>query len=155
MLLGPGAVCTPVSLAAEEPLPILDLGGEVGLACHIKISAKAAGARLDLTKAQVDVLVAEVREICNQPTGYTVTVSSAGNGRLTNGDDSGVAYELKYENASPDLSASRGSPVPVTIRSDRTSADGEVKTVRISHRSASDGAGGEYVDTLVFTITPH
>ena len=149
----PGA---PVALAAEDAAP-LELSAVMPLDCQIVIEPTPDAQKLDLEKSRADVLVASVRELCNLPTGYTVTISSAGDGTLVGGSDgdwSKIPYVLKYGDTAADLRSSRASPVPVTQARRRTDADGVRRPVRISHAAAGDVAGGAYTDILTFTIIP-
>ena len=142
---------------AAEDARLLELRAVVALDCQIVIEPTPDAQQLDLEQTRSGVLVASVREVCNLPEGYTVTISSASNGQLVGGSEGEVSlipYRLEYGPVRADLRASRASPVAVTEARERTHADGVRRAVRISHPAATDVSGGAYTDILTFTIIP-
>ncbi len=139
------------SLALAGDSGALQLRGQLPVACSIRVDATQAATSLDLSSDQIDVPVASVTETCNSSAGYTLNVSSWGNGALY-GELDAVAYLLKYDRASADLSGSQSAPVLLTSSSSRTGPAGVTKNVTISFAAAQGLRGGMYEDTLVFTV---
>ena len=139
------------SLALAGDSGALLLRGQLPVACSIQVDATQAATSLDLSSDQIDVPVASVTETCNSRTGYTVNVSSWGNGALY-GELDAVAYQLKYDRISADLSGSQGAPFLLTNSSSLTGRAGVTKNVTISFAALQGLHGGRYEDTLVFTV---
>lgn len=130
----------------------LQLEGNMPVITELKV--EDAGATLDLSQSETDVLVASVFERSNAVAGYTVSMTSTNDGELAHdGEGSGLSYTLSYGSDEVDLTA--GS-VTVTSSTSRTPAAGDEKEVLVSHGSGgADGeflADGTYQDTLTFEI---
>jgi hypothetical protein len=139
------------SFASAGDSGALQLRGQIALACSIRVDATQVATSLDLTQSETDLSVASVTETCNSGTGYTIKVSSQGNGSLYGPLDA-VTYQLKYDEVEADLSASQVSPVLVTNVTGKTGAEGVTKDVTISYSTDGSLSGGTYEDTLVFTV---
>lgn len=150
LLAAPALLCALLSGAAHaEDSASLVLRGVVPLRCDIEVSAP--GSLLELRAGASELAVGAVTERCNSTSGYTVSVSSRGNGHLVGPSDS-LAYRLLYGDARADLSASRGAAVEVSSSDALTAARGVERPLRIALDRSGELAGGLYEDTLIFTI---
>ena len=143
--------CVCVSLtgfAAAGDSGALQLRGLVPLACGIQVDPTQAASSLDLSSSYTDIAVASVTETCNSSTGYTIEVSSLGNGSFL-GELDAVSYVLKYDETQADLSS---SGVLVSSAPGQTGPAGVTKAVTVSYAAATSQGSGTYVDTLVFTV---
>ena len=142
--------CTCVSLsgfAAAGDSGALQLHGLVPLACSIQVDPTQAASSLDLSSSYTDVVVASVTETCNSSTGYTIEVSSSGNGSFL-GELDAITYMLKYDETQADLSSSG----VLVSSAGRTGPAGVTRAVTVSYAAATNQSGGTYEDTLVFTV---
>lgn len=105
---------------------------------------------LDLTTTKIDLIVANVLEVNNTVNGYTVNVSSANAGKLTNGANE-IPYTAKYNGTSFVLQT---VPVTITTQGSQTTVVAALKSVAISYTGApsENRMQGPYSDTLTFTI---
>ncbi len=142
-------VCVSLSsFAAAGDSGALQLRGIVPLACSIQVDPTQAASSLDLSSSSTDVVVASVTETCNSSTGYTIEVSSSGNGSFL-GELDAITYMLKYDETQADLSS---SGVLVSSAAGRTGLAGVTRAVTVSYAAATNQSGGTYEDTLVFTV---
>jgi len=98
-------------------------------------------------------VLANVVEICNRKTGYTVSLSSAGGSKLVMaGATEPVPYTLTYTGHTGTINLS--APVTITDAGAKTPKVGEPKVLSITI-PAPDVLfdSGTYTDTLTFTIT--
>jgi len=126
----------------------LFLKGFIPELLSITINAEPSATSLDLTTTQTDLKVAKVKEKSNSRSGYDVTISSANNGSLVHSEGGSVAYTMKYDGQSLDLSTTQ-----VLNRSYNSSVS-ENKDLSISYigQDAETTKSGNYEDTLTFTI---
>ena len=136
---------------ADDPAS-LTIRAFVPLSCDIQVETEYSTG-LEVSEGQRDVLVATLWETCNLLAGYTVTISSAGNGKLA-GETGAVSYELKYDSTTAKLAGSKDAPVAVTDVTNPTPGEGIPRPLTISYRPAKTATGGGYSDTLTFTISP-
>ena len=120
--------------------------------CEIAVAPTPEATQLNLLEGHSELLVAQVTERCNSGSGYTVSMSSRGNGALV-GPRAAVGYRLRYQDTNPELSGSESSPAVVTDRAERTGAEGVKRELRISVPSSPEIAGGWYEDTVTLTIS--
>ena len=138
------------------------LQGEVAARVSIAVEAEDVAESLDLATDQDDLMVATVTEISNVRAGYTVTLSSANEGRLVGlnantagtsdtGDVENVPYTIGYNGADHDLAAGTAT---ITDVSARNVQGNNVTTVPVllSYTGDPDLGADTYQDTLTFTI---
>ena len=134
--------------AAAGDSGALQLRGLVPLACGIQVDSTQAATSLDLSGTYADVPVASVTETCNSAAGYTIEVSSRGNGSFL-GELDAVSYVLKYDETPADLSS---SGFVVSSAAGRTGPAGVTRPITVSYAAATSQSGGTYEDTLLFTV---
>lgn len=126
--------------------------GTVPFACSIVVQAEAGANISNLTTGATDLHVATVTENCNDPDGYTVTMSGTNSGNHTglfidsvSSDE--LAFTTKYNN----VSVSSG-----TITDSNASSNGDVlKNVEISYAADTTltaSVSNTYSETLNFEI---
>ncbi|WP_413559397.1 hypothetical protein [Bdellovibrio sp. HCB209] len=98
--------------------------------------------------------IAYVFETSNRKSGYTVTASSAHNGKLTLDDSSAsdaaaISYALMYNGQEKSLSSSQ----TVTDISSLTGKTTNTKSVGLKITGNPNALEGTYKDTVTFTIT--
>ena len=156
------AVCSLVAASATSVMGAtsgnLGLSGSVPVILEITVNAGAGAIALTPSSNVSSASIGTVVEKCNDPDGYTVTLSSQ-NG-VTNVANSGVlvgqnasetlAYSLSYGGASVSFSEGLATVTDVATKS---SADGDAKTVLIIYDGTSSNlATDTYSDDLTFTI---
>ncbi len=129
----------------------LNLQGHVAAKLDISVTAETVTASLNLEASQTDLLVATVKEKCNRPGGYTVSVQSANLGFLkgATGNTDTIAYTMTYGGAAVSLT---GGSVTVTPDGAKTGPSGTNKEVRITYTGNDFLTEDTYTDTLTFTI---
>ena len=150
-LMAAAALTIGAQARAAENTASLVLRGFVPVRCEIAVAPTADATQLDLVRGHRELLVASVTERCNSGSGYTVSMSSRGNGELV-GPRAAVGYRLRYQDASPSLAGSESAPVVVSDRTERTRAEGLKRELRISVPESPEIAGGWYADTVTITI---
>jgi len=112
---------------------------------------------IDISKTAQDKSVGTVEEICNDPDGYTVTVTTKNgttSGLLKSDTTKGeMAYQFKYGRAAVTLNDKSAVVTDATGPSLTPSGRGVSKTIEISFTSSSRNLhANDYNDTLTFTI---
>lgn len=130
----------------------ITLRGTVPASTSIAITATAPSNALDLSQSQVDLPVANVREIDNTTGGYRVTLASTNGGALKNGALGSVAYSARYGGQSIVLNS---SGTIVTKSGPSNAVVNVLKALTISYTGVAPETliAGAYSDTLTFTIT--
>lgn len=125
--------------------------GAIPAATALVVTTVSGYNSLDLTTTATDQQVATVRELNNTTAGYTVSLTSANSGQLTNGTLGAVTYSAKYDGSSVTLSS---SPVSITSQGTQTTIVNTVKAFSVSFTGASADTlmVGNYSDVLTFTI---
>ena len=136
------------ALAQGQTAGTLDLSGSISDSTSLSVTPEAVASALDLTTNANNLLVATVTEVSNLVGGYSITVLSNTGGFLRNTVDSNeeVAYTLKYDGVTVDLSAL------ATPKSGAGVTAGYDSQVVISFTGGVATASGTYADTLTFTI---
>ena len=165
-LLGAVAACSLLSIDAygqsqgeligsHQALQIR-LRGEVPLVCRLVVhTGRNSGIDISVTEAHRPV--GSVEEICNDPNGYTVTVTTA------NGTTSGLlksaaakdemAYQFKYGRSAVTLTDKSAVVTNATEPSIKSNGRGDIKLIEmIFTGSSSNLHANDYTDTLTFTI---
>ena len=130
----------------------ITLQGTIAPATAITVTGTAPYNSLDLNTTQTNLLVANVREVNNTSTGYTVKLSSANNGLLANGAADSIAYTATYNDSAVSLTS---TPVAVTQSAPQNVVVNTQKPFKISYTGVTDDSkmAGSYTDTLTFTIS--
>lgn len=125
----------------------MHISGQVGVNCTIGVKPTAKASSLDLVKGESNTQIADVIENCNNPTGYTVTLSSEMGGRLQPKFDGAepVAYDLSYEKA-------EGSIAEKMVAFRDTAEFDRVAPLSITLPGNSRALAGYYYDNIVLTI---
>lgn len=129
---------------------VLQLRGTVQARLSIELINDTNAGTLDLETTQSDFTVAQAREKSNSKTGYKVNISSTNAGELVSDEDpaSTIAYTLKYDGTSVDLSGDEFSyAYPTPGNNDRD--------LQISYTGVpfEDLVEGTYGDDVTFTIS--
>lgn len=122
----------------------LEISGKVEETCSVSVSNLAVS--LDLLNGESAKSVAVVSETCNDPDGYTVSISSS-NAKLDGPAGLGVDYSINYDSLnSADPSGNRNTVFH--------SAPAWNNTVDLQINLAGNGhlAAGIYTDTITITI---
>jgi hypothetical protein len=129
----------------------LTVSGSVAATTAIVVTPISGYNSIPLNVTQVDLPVANVREINNTSTGYTVSISSLNSGALKNGSIGQITYTAKYNGTAFSLSS---TPVTVTTQGVQTGIVNSVKSFTISFTGINmeDFMAGTYSDTLTFVI---
>jgi spore coat protein U-like protein len=130
----------------------LTISGSVPLNISIAVAPTSSATNLPLSTGtgSTPLTVANVTEISNSHSGYSVALSSANAGVLKEASgSSSLAYSLTYGNAT--ISFTNGSAV-ITNTKGQTSSSGTVNALAISFQSGSSLPADTYSDTLTFTI---
>lgn len=143
------ALMSPSAIAATSGS--ITISGAVSAATAIVVTSVAGFNNLDLATTQVDLSVANVREINNTTNGYTVTATSTNAGLLKNGTLGSISYTAKYNGTSFTLST---TPQTVTNAAASNVVVNVVKPLVISYTGSAPETHmvGTYSDTLTFTI---
>lgn len=120
------------------------LKGVVSPVLSVAIAPESAAANLDLSTSQTDLLVGTMTERSNNSTGYTLSFSSANNGKLINGAEY-VSYTLKY--------GTTALTFPQSISKSFTNAAPINTDLKISYIGNDSLMSGTYEDTVTVTIT--
>jgi spore coat protein U-like protein len=134
----------------------ITLQGTVAQSCNITVTPQTGYNALDLSTSPTSLNVATVNETCNDPKGYTVSMTTA-NGTTTGvlkgaiaGNPDTVTYNVTYNGSAVTLA---GSTATVTNVTAKTAAAGVTKNLNIAYTGNSNLGADTYTDTLTFTIT--
>ncbi len=127
------------------------VNGKVPVNCNISVAAASGATNIaDLSAGNSSLLVATVTENCNDPSGYSVSVSGTNSGSY-----SGVFKDSVSGATQPFSVSYNGSAVAASTVTNVTAPANVAKDVRISYaaNSALTGSTGyTYAETLTFTI---
>lgn len=124
---------------------ILYLKGTVPYILDISIAPESTATNLDLSQSYTNLLVATLSERSNSLTGYTVTITSANQGKLMNGT-AFVPYQLSYGDNNVNLINGE------ILTWDFTSAAPVNRNIKVTYTGSETLAAGDYTDTVTFTI---
>lgn len=129
----------------------LNLKGTIDEKMSIEVQNDTEALALDLTVPRSNFKIAEVVEKSNRKAGYKVSISSANGGKLKNGTDDEIEYDLAYDGVALLLD---GTDVQ-THANERALGTGLVKEVAISYAAQveEDLVSGDYTDTITFVIS--
>ena len=136
----------------------LVLTGNVDTSCTLVVTGSGNNG-FDIGVTETAKLVGTVEEICNDPNGYTVTMTT------TNGTTSGLLksanakdemiYDVKYGDSPTAVTITDKSAEVTTAVGPSVGSDGRgaVKNVKIAYRGSRYTLHAtDYTDTLTFTI---
>jgi hypothetical protein len=140
------------STAMAATTGAITLSGVIPKIVSIVVSPVSGYSALDLTTTTNNLTVANVQELSNVQTGYTVTLSSVNSGLLKNGSVQSVGYTAKYNGVACSLTT---QPVTITSTSSATGVINVTKPFTVSYTGtpAASLVDGTYSDTLTFTIS--
>lgn len=126
----------------------INLSGQVLTYCYLWVDVKAAAATLNVKGGNNNVTVASIQETCNNPSGFTVAISSANNGNLMNGTNA-VAYTIDYDGTAEALTTTKIRTRTGTRFDDATNTGRDFGVTLAASPSA---VAGTYSDTITITI---
>ena len=130
----------------------LDISATVTSVCEISLDVATYSISEDIRTTNVtDKPVATATEDCNDPAGYTVTVSSANNWHLANvATTKTAAYSVKYGGILVSNTNSFFLPLVLPMNTSGSNSTSKTLTVTIPADSTLDS--GTYTDTLTLAI---
>lgn len=138
-----------ISDVISATMGTLILSGSIPSRTSIMVVSETIANNLDLTAAQTDLLVGTAYESNNTKLGYTVALTSTNKGKLVETDGDFVAYTLKYNDISVDMSS-------VATVTDALGGryKNVAKSIKISHPSSvpEDKTAGVYTDIITLSI---
>lgn len=141
-----------VGTARSATTGTITIQGSVPQVLAISVAGVGSYNALDLSSTQTDLTVANVTELSNSRTGYTVTVSSANGGNLVHSTSPTVTlgYTAKYGSSA---TLNLGSVATVTDQA-TPGVHLTTKAFKVSYTGAAAQSmlEGTYSDTLTFTI---
>ncbi|MFG1483936.1 fimbrial protein [Halobacteriovorax sp. GFR7] len=139
-----------VSTAYAATTGTLVLKGQVPALLSISVTPEAVASALPLDTTQVDSKVATVNEVSNSNSGYTVSFSSANQGKLVHNSvaSSSIDYALSYDGNAVDLSTTDVFTFP-SAASVNVDKDLAISYTGVDHQNLIQG---EYADTVTLTI---
>lgn len=128
--------------------------GEVPLVCQATNNSISATETIDLTSTSEQTL-GSITYTCNNPGGFTRTISSANNGALVNGSQS-VSYQVAHTGGSGlNFNAKQlTAPETTNIGGSSSLANGQTGALRVTVPSLPTGLlAGVYSDTITVSVT--
>ena len=129
----------------------INVDDTVALVCSVEVNSSGATRNFsDMSQGASRVLIGAVVEVCNDPDGYTVTLTTTNDANFK-GASSGalIPYNLTYNGST--VSFANGTAT-LTANGCRTTAGGLTKALAISFASGYYTADN-YSDTLTVTMT--
>lgn len=131
-----------VPVQAAGATGTLRLKGNVTQVCTVEV--RDMGTDLNLVNGSNTVPVGEVTENCNSGTGYTITLSSQNEGKLTTGTGAQVPYTVNYDGAT-------GGAHGLQVNRDGARFD-KKSTLAVNVNGNAQAIAGNYTDTVTITI---
>ncbi len=145
------AICPEAAKAASSGS--VTITGKVPVSCNISVAAAAGASNIaDLSQGDTNRLVATVTENCNDPSGYSVTLTG------TNSGNQGGLFKDSVSNATQSFTVTYNGATPSSQTVTDVTAPGNnvAKDVRITYAanpSLTGSVGFTYAETLTFSIT--
>lgn len=127
----------------------INLSGQVLTNCYLWVDVRPAASAINVRALTTGLVVARIQETCNNPSGYTLSISSQNNGALKNGTNS-VNCSIGYDGTTEILT----TPKTKTRTSARFDDISNVFTdFMVNFGAAPTAVAGTYSDTITLTIT--
>lgn len=131
----------------SAPTVSLNLSGTVLVDCGLSITPHANATSLNIVGGEVNKLVANITETCNNSTGFTVTVSSLYEGLK---GSVVIPYTIKYDGTTITPKTAPSNAKKITSL---TAKHTKIVDVLVNFAPNPTVLAGTFADTLTFTIT--
>jgi len=111
----------------------------------------ATNVNLNIITGETGKIIAEITQDSNNPTGYTLSITSLNGGVLKNGAINGPSYTISY-NGEPDIVPTT-TPIVIKVVSSLRSRMETTGALRITFPGMPNALAGTFSDILTFELT--